>query len=34
MGRMPQKRLEQMIDYDEEQAAAILRQWMNGAKSA
>ena len=34
MGRMPQKRLEQMIDYDEEQATAILRQWMNGAKSA
>jgi flagellar M-ring protein FliF len=34
MGRTPQKRLEQMIDYDEEQAAAILRQWMNGAKSA
>ncbi len=34
MGRMPQKRLEQMIDYDEEQATAILRQWMNGAESA
>ncbi len=32
MGRMPQKRLEQMIDYDEEQATAILRQWMNGAE--
>ena len=34
MGRMPQKRLEQMIDYDEEQATAILRQWMNGAELA
>jgi flagellar M-ring protein FliF len=34
MGRTPQKRLEQMIDYDEEQAAAILKQWMQGAKSA
>lgn len=34
MGRTPQKRLEQMIDYDEEQAAAILKQWMRGAKSA
>lgn len=34
MGRTPQKRLEQMIDYDEEQAAAILRQWVGGAKSA
>jgi flagellar M-ring protein FliF len=34
MGRTPQKRLEQMIDYDEEQAAAILKQWMSGAKSA
>lgn len=34
MGRTPQKRLEQMIEYDEEQAAAILKQWMSGAKSA
>ncbi len=34
LGRTPQKRLEQMIDYDEEQAAAILKQWMRGAKSA
>ena len=33
-GRTPQKRLEQMTDYDEEQAAAILKQWMRGAKSA
>ncbi|NJO23210.1 MAG: flagellar M-ring protein FliF [Sphingomonadales bacterium] len=34
MGRSPQKRLEQMIEYDEEQAAAILKQWMRGARSA
>ena len=34
MGRSPQKRLEQMIDFDEEQAAAILKQWMRGARSA
>jgi flagellar M-ring protein FliF len=34
MGRTPQKRLEQMIEYDEEQAAAILKQWMRGARSA
>jgi flagellar M-ring protein FliF len=34
MGRSPQKRLEQMIDYDEEQAAAILKQWMRGANAA
>lgn len=34
MGRNPQKKLEQMIDFDEEQAAAILKQWMRGAKSA
>jgi flagellar M-ring protein FliF len=34
LGRTPQKRLEQMIDFDDEQAAAILKQWMHGAKSA
>ncbi len=28
MARAPQKRLEQMIDFDEEQAAAILKQWL------
>src|SRR5262249_17744487 len=33
-GRTPQKRLEQMADFDEEQAAAILKQWMHGARSA
>ncbi|MFG1480409.1 flagellar basal-body MS-ring/collar protein FliF [Xanthobacter sp. V4C-4] len=27
--RSPQKRLEQIVDYDEEQAAAILRQWLH-----
>ncbi|MGE0849572.1 MAG: flagellar basal-body MS-ring/collar protein FliF [Hyphomicrobiaceae bacterium] len=34
LGRTPLKRLEQMIDYDEDQAAAILRQWMRGAERA
>jgi flagellar M-ring protein FliF len=34
MGRTPQKRLEQMIDFDEEQASAIMKQWMRGARSA
>ncbi|MBS9479324.1 flagellar basal-body MS-ring/collar protein FliF [Ancylobacter radicis] len=28
MNRSPQKRLEQIVDFDEEQAAAILRQWL------
>ncbi|MEP9375410.1 flagellar basal-body MS-ring/collar protein FliF [Aquabacter sp. CN5-332] len=28
LNRSPQKRLEQIIDFDEEQAAAILRQWL------
>lgn len=28
MNRSPQKRLEQIVEFDEEQAAAILRQWM------
>jgi flagellar M-ring protein FliF len=32
--RTPQKRLEQMIDLDEAQAATVLKQWMRGAKSA
>ncbi|HXE69272.1 MAG TPA: flagellar basal-body MS-ring/collar protein FliF [Hyphomicrobiaceae bacterium] len=32
--RAPQKRLEQMVDYDEEQAAAVLKDWMRGAQSA
>jgi flagellar M-ring protein FliF len=34
LGRTPQKRLEQMTDFDEEQAAAILKQWMHGARNA
>ena len=33
-GRTPQKRLEQMVDFDEEQAAAILKQWMREARRA
>jgi flagellar M-ring protein FliF len=33
LGRTPQKRLEQMIDFDEEQAAAILKQWIRGARA-
>jgi flagellar M-ring protein FliF len=28
MNRSPQKRLEQIVEYDEAQAAAILRQWL------
>ena len=32
--RAPQKRLEQMVDYDEEQAAAVLKEWMRGTQSA
>lgn len=32
LGRTPQKRLEQMVDFDEEQAAAILKQWMREAR--
>lgn len=34
MRRTPQKRLEQMIEYDDEQAAAILKQWILQAKQA
>jgi flagellar M-ring protein FliF len=34
IGRSPQKRLEQMIDFDEEQAATILKQWMREARNA
>jgi flagellar M-ring protein FliF len=34
LGRTPQKRLEQMIDFDEEQAATILKQWVRGARNA
>lgn len=34
LGRTPQKRLEQMVDLDEEQAAAVLKQWMREARRA
>jgi flagellar M-ring protein FliF len=34
MRRTPQKRLEQMIEYDDVQAAHILRQWITQAKQA
>jgi flagellar M-ring protein FliF len=30
INRTPQKRLEQMVDYDEDQAVAILKQWLRG----
>ena len=30
-GLSPQKRLEQVIEFSEEQAAAILKQWMREA---
>jgi flagellar M-ring protein FliF len=34
LDRAPQKRLEQMVDFDEEQAAAILKQWLREAEPA
>ena len=34
MNRSPQKRLEQMIDFDEMQAASVLRQWMHAEQKA
>ena len=34
INRTPQKRLEQMVDYDEEQAVAILKQWLRGGVQA
>ena len=34
LNRTPQKKLEQMIEYDEEQAAAILKQWLLQAEAA
>jgi flagellar M-ring protein FliF len=33
INRTPQKRLEQMVDYDEDQAVAILKQWIRGAQA-
>ncbi len=32
--RSPQKRLEQMIEFDEEQAAAVLKQWIHRKEAA
>ena len=32
--RSPQKRLEQMIEFDEEQAAAVLKQWIHQRAAA
>ncbi len=34
MNRSPQKRLEQIVEYDEAQAAAILRQWLQQDEAA
>lgn len=34
MNRSPQKRLEQIVEYDEAQAAAILRQWLRQDEAA
>lgn len=34
LDRAPQRRLEQMIDFDEEQAAAILKQWLREGEPA
>jgi flagellar M-ring protein FliF len=34
INRTPQKRLEQMVDYDEEQAISILKQWLRGGAQA
>jgi flagellar M-ring protein FliF len=34
INRTPQKRLEQMVEYDEDQAVAILKQWLRGGVQA
>ena len=34
LARAPQRRLEQLVDFDEEQAAAILKQWMREARNS
>jgi flagellar M-ring protein FliF len=34
MNRSPQKRLEQIVEYDEAQAVAILRQWLHQDEAA
>jgi flagellar M-ring protein FliF len=33
INRTPQRRLEQMVDYDEDQVVAILKQWLRGGGS-
>ena len=32
--RTPQKRLEQMIEFDEQQAASVLKQWIHRGAAA
>lgn len=34
INRTPQKRLEQMVDYDEDQVVAIMKQWLRGGVQA
>lgn len=34
MRRLPQKKLEQMVEFDSEQAAAILKQWIRQARTS
>ena len=34
INRAPQKRLEQIVDFDEEQAVAIMKQWLRGGAQA
>ncbi|MBF9232613.1 flagellar basal-body MS-ring/collar protein FliF [Microvirga alba] len=34
LNRSPQKKLEQMVEFDEDQAAAILKQWLHQAEAA
>ena len=34
INRTPQKRLEQMVQFDEDQAVAILKQWLRGEAQA
>ncbi len=34
INRVPQKRLEQMVDYDEEQVITILKQWLRGGSQS
>jgi len=34
INRTPQKRLEQIVDFDEDQAIAIMKQWLRGGQQA